>query len=55
MKKSPRSCQQISGKGNRNNKSYLFRNKDWIRETSANINTIGNTLGKIEGKKLKKF
>ena len=55
MKKSPQSCQHISGKRNRNNRSYLFRNKDWIREIPANIYTIGNTLRKIEGKKMKQF
>ena len=55
MKKSPRSCKQISGKRNRNNRNYLFRNEDWIRETPANINTKGNTLGTIERKKMKKF
>ena len=55
MKKSPQSCRQISGERNRNNRNYLFRNKDWIRETLANINTIVNTLGKIEMKKLIKI
>lgn len=34
---------------------YLFRNKDWISEALANINTIVNTLGKIEMKKLIKI
>lgn len=37
------------------NRDYLFRNKDWISETLANTNTIVNTLGKIEMKKLIKI
>lgn len=40
---------------NRSERIHPFINKEWIRETQAKINTTGNILGKIEGKKMKNF